>query len=110
MLGLIFPAASTVTGTVTVWPFASTVTAPAIGTDTFDSVTRPSPSVSVSVYDFPSPSTRVTVAPPSTVTVTSFRGFFSSTQLGGFAKPPKSTLSKAMVVPKYPAAVTFTFG
>ena len=52
------------------WPFASTVTVPAVGTGTFGSVTSPLPSVSVSVYDFPSASTRVTVAPPSTVTVT----------------------------------------
>ena len=76
LLGLAVPSTSTVTGTTSfrVAPsfVASTVTVPFfVGNGTFGSITLPSPSISATSYDvLLMLSTRVTVAPLSTVKVT----------------------------------------
>ena len=110
--GFISPFASTVTGTssfrVSPSTVAVTVTFPSVGTGTLGSVTLPSPSVSVSVYDFPSLSTRVTVAPGFTPTSTGSNAFFSSSITPGFAWPAASTVSFTPVLERYPVLMAAT--
>ena len=105
-LGLILPFAPTSTETSTLWPFASTVTVPFVGIGTLGSVTHPSLSVSMSWYEFPTLSTRVTVAPRFTRAVTS--GFFVSLITFGSAWPAAATF-RVTVLSVYLAAAAFVF-